>query len=185
MDAALILVLLKLLLFFILFTRRLSSSIGRGLAIALLLSSRTSHSRVRTCHARLRTSSFITNLGCVSGRRTLGRRVRFKNGSPSRFLNTGPCATSVRLHVGTGCTGSSDLTHVATKLGRRPLMSSIVCRGRLISTMGRGLHHVDCILLALTKLLILISLTLVNGAMGLDVCSKHFIVHAVGLINTK
>lgn len=58
------------------------------------------------------------------------------------------------------------------------------CPRSLVSAVGRGVHGVDVFLLKLTTLLALVSFTLVGGAVQLAVCSGHFLVRAVGLMNT-
>lgn len=183
-DAALILLLLKLIMFFILTTRGLSICIGRGVDFSILIDSSVGRDSVLGLRGELSGRTFIGRARCVSGGRTLHRRARTVNASPRRFLNCGPFATSVRVGLRSSCTGSSDVTGVRGLVGGGAGVRRILCRGSLVSTIGSGVEGVDLVLLKLTIVLAFVSFTLVGGAVHLTVCSGHFLVRAVGLIKT-
>lgn len=183
-DAALMLLLLKLIIFFMLTTGGLSICIQRGVGFSILVDSSVGRASVLGLRGQLGGRPFIGRARCVSGGRTLGRRARTVKASPRRFLKCGPFATSVRVGLRSSCTGSSDVTGVRGLVGEGAGVRSILCRGSLVSTMGRGVHGVDLILLTLTIVLAFVSFTLVGGAVQLTVCSGHFLVRAVGLIKT-
>lgn len=183
-DAALMLLLLKLIIFFILKTRGLSVCIHRGVGFSILVDSSVGRTSVLGLRGGLSGRPFIGRARCVSGGRTLGRRDRTVKASPRRFLKCGPFATSVRVGLRSSCTGSSDVTGVRGVVGGGAGVRSILCRHRLVSLIGSGVQGVDLMLLTLTIMLTLVSFTLVGGAVHLTVCSGHFLVRAVGLIKT-
>lgn len=109
-DAVLILLLLKVIMFFILSTGGLSGCMHRGVDFSMLVDSSVGRTSTLGFRGGLGRRPFIGRASCVSGRRTLGRRDRTVNASPTRFLKCGPFATSVRVGLGTSCTGSSDVS---------------------------------------------------------------------------
>lgn len=158
--------------------------IHRGVDFSVLVDSSVGRTSVLGLRGGLGRRPFIGRSRCVSGGRTLGRRARTVKASPRRFLNCGPFATSVRVGLRSSCTGSSDVTGVRGVIGQGDGVRSILCQGRLVSTIGSGVQGVDLMLLTLTMILAFVSFTLVGGAVELTVCSGHFLVRAVGLIKT-
>ncbi len=183
-DASLMLLLLNAMMLMMLSTGGLSGRMHRGLRLSLLLGRKTDGSRMGHVVDCMRMRECAGRVRCVSGRSVLTRRATSLKLSPARFLNCGPCATSVRIGLGTRCTGASDVVPVGGHLVHCARVERVSCPDRLVGGMGRGVHGVDILLLTLTLTLSVVSFTLVGGAVGLAVCSRHFLLRAVGLIKT-
>lgn len=181
-STTLVLILLGMVLFFLLFAKRLSDSVKEDLTVTVLISDSASEQDVNMFRKKLSTEYFVKHLHYISKEDALKEQIKAMGSDPSEFLGANPFTASVELHMQPAYSNSDSLVWITSYLKQQPCVEDVMYQKELVDAINQNLRNLSYVFLVLAALLALVSFALINSTVRLSLHSGRFLIRTMKLV---
>lgn len=184
-STTLVLVLLGLVVFSVLTTRRITDSIRETLVVTLRLKEGITKEETHRLQDTLQACRYTFDVVYVSKDEALQEHTQAMNTDPAEFVGFNPFFATMELKLKADYANTDSLLWVSQELGAMPEVFDVTYPSNLIDELNANVRKVNWMLLGLAALLLFVSFGLINNTVRLHVYSQRFLIHTMKLVGAK
>lgn len=184
-STTLVLILIGLVMFFLLFAQRLSSSVKENLTVTVLVEDSVHEEDVYRIKAALCDAPYVCDIDYVSKEDALREHIKVQGSDPSEFIGRNPFTASFELHLNAPYANSDSLRMVSQSIKSMSHVSDVLYQKELVDEVNENLKRVSFVFLVLTVLLAFVSLALINNTVRLSIFSARFVIRTMKLVGAS
>lgn len=184
-SVTLVLVLLGCAVFFGQVMRSLSQFMRENLTVTLLVSDDAPDKETQQYAHYLMSEPFVSSAKLISREQALKEQTESMGTDPSEFLGVNPFNASIEMNLRAEYANSDSLMWITRQLRSSNLISDVVYQKDLIDNVNDNVARVAVVLLALSALLAVVSIVLINNTVRLSIYSRRFVIHTMRLVGAS
>ncbi len=180
-----VLILLGMTILCMLTANRLSESVRQSLTVTAILTDEANDSTAHLLEKQLQSTTWVKETTYISAEQALKEQTEAMGNDPTDFLDQNPYTPMLELHLEADYACVDSLGWISTQLKENPLIAEVVYQKDLVARLNRNLHKISYVLLAISVVLAIITLVLINNTVRLSVYSRRFIIHTMRLVGAS
>lgn len=185
-STALVLILLGLVVFSTLTGRNLSSYVKENLVVQLILENDMTNPEAQKICADIKKRPYIKRLDYISKEQALKEITAAMGSDPSEFTDgENPCPASIEVTLRSNYANNDSLKWITDELKKYPKVNQINYQKELIDSVNRNLAKTGLVMLVLAILLTIVSFSLINNTVRLDIYARRFSIHTMKLVGAS
>ena len=184
-STTMVLVLLGILVMFVLTAKELRDSVREDLTVTLVISEGTTPSQAHALEKMIARRPYIHRIDYISSEQALKEQVDAMGVDPAEFLGSNPFNISMELHLNPEYANPDSLKWITRQLHKDRDVVDVIYQKELIETLNSNLETITYVLLAITVLLCIVCLSLINNTVRLSIYSRRFIINTMKLVGAR
>lgn len=180
-----VLILLGMVILLTLTAKVLSNSVKENLVVTVVLQEDTPTEKAQKLQKKLETKPYVNSIDYVSKEQAMKEQVESMGLDPTEFLEANPFSISMEINMKAEYSNNDSLLWIEKELKETPQVSDVVYQKDLVDNLNRNLTRASLILLGIAALLVIVSLSLINSTVRLNVYNHRFIIHTMKLVGAK
>lgn len=184
-STSLVLILLGLVVLLSLTARVVADSVKENLTVTIVLDDDVQTAEAQSLQDSLNVKHYISSVEYISREQALQEQIESMGIDPSDFLGANPFSISMEIRVKPEYSSNDSLQWISKELRETKYVADVMYQKDLVESLNRNLHRASFFLLAVALLLIIISLSLINNTVRLNVFNHRFVIHTMKLVGAK
>lgn len=184
-STALVLILLGLVVFSALTTRKLSSYVKQNIVVTMILQDDMTDTEAQKFCNRLKQITYINKLEYVSKEQALKDGIKALGTDPREFVDENPFLSSIEITLKADYANNDSLSFISRELKSFPKVSEVKYQKDLIEKVNTNLAKISIVLLALAVLLAIVSFSLINNTVKLSIYARRFSIRTMKLVGAS
>lgn len=184
-STTMVLLLLGILVMFVLTAKEMRDSVREDLTLTIVLSEGTSSSQAHALEKIIARRRYIREINFISSEQALEEQVKAMGIDPTEFLGNNPFSISMELHLKADYAQSDSLAWITKQLHHDKNVVDVIYQKEMIDTLNSNLNTITYILLAITALLCIVCLSLINNTVRLSIYSRRWIINTMKLVGAR
>lgn len=180
-----VLILLGLVVFSVLTAHKLSSYMRQNIVVTMMLQDDMTSTEAQRFCAKLKRLSYVNSLEYISKEQALKEGTKTLGTDPMEFVDTNPFLSSVEITLKADYANNDSLAIISKQLKSFPKVSEVKYQKDLIEKVNSNLAKISAVLLVLAVLLTIVSFSLINNTVRLDIYSRRFSIHTMKLVGAS
>lgn len=184
-STTMVLILLGMVVLLMLTAHVIGNSVRENLVVTVVLQEDVSAAEAQKLQRQLCAKPYVNSIEYVSKEQALKEHVESMGIDPSEFLEANPFTISMEMSMKAEYSNNDSLLWIEKELEDMKQVSEVTYQKDLVRNLNRNLTHASLILLGIAALLVIVSLSLINATVKLNVYNHRFIIHTMKLIGAK
>lgn len=184
-STTMVLILLGMVVLLMLTAHVIGNSVKENLVVTVVLQEDVPAAEAQKLQRQLCTKPYVNSIEYVSKEQALKEHVESMGIDPSEFLEANPFSISMELSMKADYSNNDSLLWIEKELEDMKQVSEVTYQKDLVRNLNRNLTRASLILLGIAALLVIVSLSLINSTVKLNVYNHRFIIHTMKLIGAK
>ena len=154
--------------------------------VQLILENDMTNPEVQKICADIRKRPYIKRLDYISKEQALKEITATMGSDPSEFTDgENPCPASIEVTLRSDYANNDSLTWITDELKKYPKVNQINYQKELIDSVNRNLAKMGLVMLVLAILLTIVSFSLINNTVRLDIYARRFSIRTMKLVGAS
>lgn len=184
-STTMVLILLGMVVLLMLTAHVIGNSVKENLVVTVVLQDDVTTEDAQKLQQKLCAKPYVNSIEYVSKEQALKEHVESMGIDPSEFLEANPFPISMELSMKADYSNNDSLLWIEKELEETKNVSEVTYQKDLVENLNHNLTRVSLILLGIAGLLVIVSLTLINSTVKLNVYNHRFVIHTMKLIGAK
>ena len=184
-STTMVLLLLGTLVLFVLTAKEIRDYVHQDLTVTVVMADGTTPTDAHELEQQISEREYIHHITYISSEQALQEQVEAMGIDPSEFLDKNPFSISMELRMKSDYVCSDSLTWIVDELRLEKGVIDVIYQKELVESLNRNLNTITIILLAITVMLSIISISLINNTVHLSVYSRRFIISTMKLVGAR
>ncbi len=184
-STTMVLVLLGLVVSIVLAAQRMADSVRRDLTVTLVLNHGIATQQAKQLQSRLEKEPYIHHIHYISAEEALKEQMESMGMDPSDLLEANPFDISMEVTLQPRWANTDSLLVIEKTLKEDPAISEVAYQKQLMDSLNRNIRKVSIGLLVIAALLVLVSLSLINSTVRLEVYNHRFRISSMKLVGAR
>jgi cell division transport system permease protein len=181
-SLALVLFMLGLLGIIILNTRKLSDNVKENIGFLVILKDNVKDVDVAKMQKTLDASAYVKSTEFINKEEAAARLQKDLGEDFIGFLGMNPLHSSINVHLKADYANADSITWIQRSMIESNLVEEVVYQPSLIRQVNENVKAISLGVLAISALLMVIALALINNTIRLSIYSKRFIIKTMQLV---
>jgi len=184
-STALVLILLGIVVFSVLTAQQLSSYMKQNIIVTMMLQDDMTASEAQQFCSKLKRLHYVNSLEYISKEQALKEGTKVLGTDPMEFVDTNPFLSSVEITLKANYANNDSLARISNSLRSFTKVSEVKYQKDLIEKVNENLAKVSAVLLTLAVLLTIVSFSLINNSVRIDIYARRFSIHTMKLVGAS
>ncbi len=184
-STTMVLILLGMVVLLMLTAHVIGNSVKENLVVTVVLQEDVPAAEAQKLQRQLCAKPYVNSIEYVSKEQALKEHVESMGIDPSEFLEANPFSISMEMSMKADYSNNDSLLWIEKELEDMKQVSEVTYQKDLVRNLNRNLTRASLILLGIAALLVIVSLSLINATVKLNVYNHRFIIHTMKLIGAK
>ena len=184
-STTMVLLLLGALVLFILTAKEIRDYVHQDLTVTLVLADGTTPEMAHELDSQISESQYIHRIYYISSEQALQEQVETMGIDPREFLDKNPFSISLELKLKSEYVCPDSLNWIVGELQQEDAVIDVIYQREMIESLNSNLNTITIILLAITAILAVICISLINNTVHLSVYGHRFIINTMKLVGAK
>ena len=184
-STTMVLILLGMVVLLMLTANVISDSVKENLVVTVVLQEDTPPEEAQALQKKLCAKTYVKSIEYVSKEQALKEHVESMGIDPSEFLEANPFSISMEVSMKADYSNNDSLLWIEKELKETKHVSEVYYQKDLVENLNHNLTRASLILLGITALLVIVSLSLINSTVKLNIYNHRFIIHTMKLVGAK
>lgn len=184
-STTMVLLLLGALVLFILTAKEIRDYVHQDLTVTLVLADGTTPEMAHELDSQISERQYIHRIDYISSEQALQEQVETMGIDPREFLDKNPFSISLELKLKSEYVCPDSLNWIVGELQQEDAVIDVIYQREMIESLNSNLNTITIILLAITAILAVICISLINNTVHLSVYSHRFIINTMKLVGAK
>lgn len=184
-STALVLILLGIVVFSVLTAHQLSSYMKQNIVVTMLLQDDMTPSEAQQFCSKLKRLHYVNSLEYISKEQALKEGTKVLGTNPMEFVDANPFLSSVEITLKANFANNDSLAIISKELQSYPKVSEVKYQKDLIEKVNQNLAKISAVLLTLAVLLTIVSFSLINNTVRIDIYAHRFSIHTMKLVGAS
>ena len=184
-STTMVLLLLGALVLFILTAKEIRDYVHQDLTVTLVLADGTTPEMAHELDSQISERQYIHRIDYISSEQALQEQVETMGIDPREFLDKNPFSISLELKLKSEYVCTDSLNWIVGELQQEDAVIDVIYQREMIESLNSNLNTITIILLAITAILAVICISLINNTVHLSVYSHRFIINTMKLVGAK
>jgi len=184
-STTMVLILLGMVVLLMLTAHVIGNSVKENLVVTVVLQDDVTTEDAQKLQQKLCVKPYVNSIEYVSKEQALKEHVESMGIDPSEFLEANPFPISMELSMKADYSNNDSLLWIEKELEETKNVNEVTYQKDLVENLNHNLTRVSLILLGIAGLLVIVSLTLINSTVKLNVYNHRFVIHTMKLIGAK
>lgn len=180
-----VLLLLGALVLFVLTAREIRNYVHQNLTVTIVMADGTTPTAARDIEHQIARKTYIHHVNYISSEQALQEQVKAMGIDPRDLLDKNPFSISMELKLEAPYVCADSLQWIVEDLRQEKAIIDVIYQKELVDSLNRNLNTITIILLAITIVLSVISISLINNTVHMSVYSRRFIINNMKLIGAR
>lgn len=180
-SITMVLFMLGILGFVLMFSQKLSAYFRESIEISIILKEGLSDADILQFKKKLDKKPYIKSTKFIS-KDDAAKILADDFGEDLQILGYNPLYASINFHLKSDYANSDSLTAIETELNEYPQVEQVYYFKTIVDLINQNIKKVTLILLAISVMLILIAITLIDNTIRLAMFSKRFLIRSMQLV---
>lgn len=154
--------------------------------VQLILENDMTNPEAQKICADIRKRPYIKRLDYISKEQALKEITATMGSDPSEFTDgENPCPASIEVTLRSDYANNDSLTWITDELKKYPKINQINYQKELIDSVNRNLAKMGLVMLVLAILLTIVSFSLINNTVRLDIYARRFSIRTMKLVGAS
>lgn len=184
-STTMVLLLLGALVLFILTAKEIRDYVHHDLTVTLVLADGTTPEMAHELDSQISERQYIHRIDYISSEQALQEQVETMGIDPCEFLDKNPFSISLELKLKSEYVCPDSLNWIVGELQQEDAVIDVIYQREMIESLNSNLNTITIILLAITAILAVICISLINNTVHLSVYGHRFIINTMKLVGAK
>lgn len=184
-STTLVLLLLRLVVFFVLGAHNLSVYVKENINFSILISDDMKESDILKLQKKLDKEPFVKATEYISKKQALREQTEAMGTDPQEFLGYNPFTASIEVKLHSDYANSDSIVKIEKKIKKNTNIQEVLYQKDLIDAVNDNIRNISLMLLGLAVILTFISFALINNTIRLTIYSKRFLIHTMKLVGAS
>ena len=184
-STTMVLLLLGALVLFILTAKEIRDYVHQDLTVTLVLADGTTPEMAHELDSQISERQYIHRIDYISSEQALQEQVETMGIDPREFLDKNPFSISLELKLKSEYVCPDSLNWIVGELQQEEAVIDVIYQREMIESLNSNLNTITIILLAITAILAVICISLINNTVHLSVYGHRFIINTMKLVGAK
>ena len=184
-STTMVLLLLGALVLFVLTAREIRNYVHQNLTVTIVMADGTTPTAARDIEHQIARKTYIHHVNYISSEQALQEQVKAMGIDPRDLLDKNPFSISMELKLEAPYVCADSLQWIVEDLRQEKTILDVIYQKELVDSLNRNLNTITIILLAITIVLSVISISLINNTVHMSVYSRRFIINNMKLIGAR
>lgn len=184
-STTMVLLLLGALVLFILTAKEIRDYVHQDLTVTLVLADGTTPEMAHELDSLISERQYIHRIDYISSEQALQEQVETMGIDPREFLDKNPFSISLELKLKSEYVCPDSLNWIVGELQQEDAVIDVIYQREMIESLNSNLNTITIILLAITAILAVICISLINNTVHLSVYGHRFIINTMKLVGAK
>jgi len=184
-SITMVLILLGMVVLLMLTANVIGNSVKENLVVTVVLHEDTPTQEAQKLQKKLCAKPYVKSIEYVSKEQALKEHVESMGIDPSEFLEANPFSISMEVGMKADYSNNDSLLWIEKELEETKYVSEVSYQKDLVENLNHNLTRASLILLGIAALLVIVSLSLINSTVKLNVYNHRFIIHTMKLVGAK
>lgn len=184
-STTMVLLLLGALVLFVLTAREIRNYVHQNLTVTIVMADGTTPTAARDIEHQIARKTYIHHVNYISSEQALQEQVKAMGIDPRDLLDKNPFSISMELKLEAPYVCADSLQWIVEDLRQEKAIIDVIYQKELVDSLNRNLNTITIILLAITIVLSVISISLINNTVHMSVYSRRFIINNMKLIGAR
>lgn len=180
-----VLILLGTVILLTLTANEVGDSVRENLVVTVVLEEDTPTEVAKKLQKKLCDKPYVNRIEYVSKEQAMKEHVESMGIDPSEFLEANPFPISLEVSMEADYSNNDSLLWIEKELEEMKPVSEVTYQKDLVRNLNRNLTRASLILLGIAALLVIVSLSLINSTVKLNVYNHRFVIHTMKLIGAE
>lgn len=154
--------------------------------VQLILENDMTNPEAQKICADIKKRPYIKRLDYISKEQALKEITAAMGSDPSEFTDgENPCPASIEVTLRSNYANNDSLKWITDELKKYPKVNQINYQKELIDSVNRNLAKTGLVMLVLAILLTIVSFSLINNTVRLDIYARRFSIHTMKLVGAS
>lgn len=184
MSIMLVLFVLGMYAFIVIYTDRILNYVKENIGFEVVIKNNTKESSIISLKNELSKKDYIKSIEYISKEEATNRMKEDLGEDFLKWLGDveNPLLPSLDIRFVAEYANSDSMAMVEKWIGKKSIVKEVVYQKTLTNTINDNINRVKIILFAISLILLLIAITLINHTIRLSIYSKRFIVRTMQLV---
>ncbi len=184
-STTLVLILLGLVVFFVATGDKIGRSLRENFTLSLMLDDHTTKQEAYQLQTMLRAMPSVKQTAYISKERATREQAEALGADPADFLGSSPVPASFEVFMKAEYANSDSLARIIPVIRTHPRVIDVIYPQELMDSVNDNIRKVSLVLLAIAALLMLVSFSLINNTIRLNIYASRFIIHTMKLVGAR
>lgn len=184
-STTMVLILLGMVVLLMLTAHVIGNSVKENLVVTVVLQEDVMTADAQKLRQQLCAKPYVNSIEYVSKEQALKEHVESMGIDPSEFLEANPFSISMEISMKADYSNNDSLLWIEKELKETKHVSEVYYQKDLVENLNHNLTRASLILLGIAALLVIVSLSLINSTVKLNVHNHRFVIHTMKLIGAK
>lgn len=184
-STAMVLILLGLVVLSALTARNLSAYVRENIVVTVMFESDMTGGEAQKVCQNIKRRGYVRSLKYISMDDALREARQMLGADPAEFVGANPFLPSVELTLAADYANADSLRVISAQLKHYPKVSEIRYEKDLVDEVNARLGELSIVLLVLAVLLTLVSFSLINNTVRLDIYARRFTIRTMKLVGAS
>jgi cell division transport system permease protein len=181
-SISLVLFMLGLLGLLILNARKVSTHVKESIGFQIILKDNISEEDVTSLDGEMKTAPYIKSLEFISKEDAAKKLTEDLGEDFISFLGFNPLLPSYNIHLKADYANTDSIANIEQQLMKKKQIREVVYQKSLVNMVNENIRRISLVILAISALLMLIALALINNTISLTIYSKRFLIKTMQLV---
>ena len=181
-STSMVLILLGLVVFIGLSAHNLSKYVQENLTVTVIFNDNASNREAAIACRRMQAKPYVLSLEYISRDQALKEQTAALGTNPSEFLGENPFSPSAEVRLKADCANADSMKRITQDLKKYPQVSEVSYQRDLMDSINSNIHKVMLVMLVIAVLLTLISFSLINNTVRLDIHARRISINTMKLV---
>lgn len=177
-----VLYLIALLCLLIFMARDISTEVREKITLSVIIDDQITDSYTKRIENYLNKASFSKSVRFISKEEALDEHIKALGEDPEAFLGYNPLLASFEVNLNADYANADSVRMIESKIQTFDYINRIAYPKDMLDLVNDNIRKISFILLALTAVLLFISVALINNTIRLMIYSNRFIINTMKLV---
>ena len=184
-STTMVLILLGIVVFFVTMADNLGRSLRENFTVEVLLDDSISAHELKKLEDDLRHQPYVRTVSYTSKAEATREQAEALDADPMEFLGYSPIPASFELSLNADYANKDSLDRYTPALKERKYVTDVIYPQDLMQSVNANIQRISLVLLVVAALLAIVSFSLINNTIRLNVYSRRFTIQSMKLVGAR
>ncbi len=184
-STTLVLMLVGIVAFFVLAAGNLSDYVKENLTVSVMLSDKVSDTKAKAMADSIMLRPYAAQITYISKEQAKKEQTEALGADPSEFLGFNPFTASLEVRMRADYANRDSLEWISKELKSDKMVTDVAYQEDLMNKVNDNISRISMVLLILAVLLTVVSFSLINNTVRLEIYSRRFVIHTMKLVGAS
>ncbi len=184
-STTMVLVLLGVVTLMVLTAQVLADSVREDLVVTVVMEDNVHADDAIALKDSLSMEPYVSDILYISSEQALREQIESMGSDPSELIGANPFSISMEIKMRAEYSCNDSLEWISESLKKETGVTDVMYQKDLVDSLNTNIKRVSLILLGIAGLLVIVSLSLINSTVCLNVYSRRFIINTMKLVGAR